>query len=224
MNRYLGVLALIGLICMVGCDDDSDSSDGDDSGGDSVATTAYPGTGIATADYIELGRISAISRFRSGVGHDYSDVFESCRSMKHYYFPREYPVRIFSPVDGVVDYVRDGGRGMQIGIGSGDRVFVLFHVALSIPLAAGDSVTAGQELGTHIGSDTYSDIAVREDDRYLSFFEVMDDTVFAAYQARGVASRTAMIITRAERDADPLSCSGETFASTGSIENWVDLL
>jgi len=143
--------------------------------------------------------------------------------MKHYYFPREYPVRIFSPVDGVVDYVRDGGRGMQIGIGSGDRVFVLFHVALSISLAAGDSVAAGQELGTHIGSDTMSDIAVREDDRYLSYFEVMDDTVFAAYQARGVASRAVMIITEAARDAAPLSCSGETFASTGSIENWVEL-
>jgi len=41
---------------------------------------------VAT-DYIESARIARVSRFRSGYGHDYSDAFESCRSMKHYYMP-----------------------------------------------------------------------------------------------------------------------------------------
>ena len=42
---------------------------------------------FAGVDYIELAKISRISKFRSGIGHDYSDDFEQCRSMKHYYMP-----------------------------------------------------------------------------------------------------------------------------------------
>jgi hypothetical protein len=34
------------------------------------------------ADYIELAKIGQISRFRSGVGHEYSDAIEFCRSMQ----------------------------------------------------------------------------------------------------------------------------------------------
>ena len=58
----------------------------------------------------------------------------------------------------------------------------------------------------------------------LWYFETMTDAVFAAYQARGVASREAAIITQAERDADPVPCVGESqFQSQGTIPNWVDL-
>ena len=39
------------------------------------------------ADYIDLSRITQISKFRSAAGHDFSDSFESCRSMKHYFWP-----------------------------------------------------------------------------------------------------------------------------------------
>ena len=42
---------------------------------------------FASSDYINLAKISRVSRFRSGEGHDHSDDFESCRSMKHYYHP-----------------------------------------------------------------------------------------------------------------------------------------
>ena len=35
----------------------------------------------------ELDKIDKISKFRSGIGHDYWDDFENCRSMKHYFFP-----------------------------------------------------------------------------------------------------------------------------------------
>src|SRR5262249_2384306 len=35
------------------------------------------------ADYIDLCQIGSISKFRSSEEHDYSDAFESCRSMKH---------------------------------------------------------------------------------------------------------------------------------------------
>lgn len=43
------------------------------------------------ADWIDLSRIGTISKFRSGVGHDFSDHNnpngEHCRSMKHYFSP-----------------------------------------------------------------------------------------------------------------------------------------
>jgi hypothetical protein len=38
-------------------------------------------------DYVYVASVGRISKFRSGAGHDFSDDFESCRSMKHYYEP-----------------------------------------------------------------------------------------------------------------------------------------
>jgi hypothetical protein len=63
-----------------------------------------------TASHIDIADIERISRFRSPVGHDYSDSFETCCSMKHYYRPLNYyEVRftqpIYSPVDGVILYL-----------------------------------------------------------------------------------------------------------------------
>lgn len=91
-------------------------------------------------DYIELAKIDRISRFRSGEGHDYSDNFESCRSMKHY-----------------------------------------------------------------------------------SYFDVMTDALFATYNARGINLRADAIISKAARDADPLTCEDETFDGPGHLPNWVQL-
>jgi hypothetical protein len=52
----------------------------------------------------------------------------------------------------------------------------------------------------------------------------MTDDVFAEYEARGVASREAAIITKEERDADPVPCEAQTqFLEQGTIENWLDL-
>ena len=42
---------------------------------------------VITEHYLDLDAIWRISRFRSVVGHDYSDESESCRSMKHYFEP-----------------------------------------------------------------------------------------------------------------------------------------
>ena len=33
-------------------------------------------------------------------------------------------------------------------------------------------------------------------------------------------SREEVIIIKEERDADPLSCDGETFTTQGTLENW----
>ena len=63
-----------------------------------------------TASHIDVSDIERISLFRSNAGHDYSDSFESCCSMKHYYRPFDYYEKrftqpIFSPVDGVILYI-----------------------------------------------------------------------------------------------------------------------
>ena len=43
---------------------------------------------FVSTNVMDLVNISQISKFRSGAGHDYSDDFESCRSMKHYFIPK----------------------------------------------------------------------------------------------------------------------------------------
>ncbi|HZY10208.1 MAG TPA: hypothetical protein VFF29_03560, partial [Bacteroidota bacterium] len=59
--------------------------------------------------------------------------------------------------------------------------------------------------------------------KLVSYFDVITDDVFQNYQTRGISSRDTMIISRQARDADTLTCNGETFTNTGSIENWISL-
>jgi hypothetical protein len=185
-------------------------------------------------DYIDLNKIYRISKFRSGHGHDYWDAFENCRSMKHYYQPLGSvdwaTVDIYAPVNGTVDVVTPEWAGYQISIRSQDYPafsFILFHVNLSSVPNVGDTVTVGQHLGTHVGSQTTSDIAVRVNtpggNKLVPFVSVMTDALFANYQTRGLATRDDAIITKEARDADPLNCTGETFGTSGTLVNWVVL-
>lgn len=217
------------------------SSGGSGSGGSAGAplATTYDidALGIprfVAVDYIDLGQIYRISKFRSGIGHDYADAFETCRSMKHYYLPKSAAdwstIPIYAPVSGTVVTVFAEWAGTQVQIQSDDYpafVFILFHVNLSAPLGVGDMVVAGQTLGTHIGSQTMSDIAVRVDTpgglKLVPFVSVLDDTRFLDYQARGLASRDDAVVSAAARDADPLNCTGETFGTSGTLENWMTL-
>lgn len=186
---------------------------------------------FVTSDYIDLEKIGRISRLRSGTGHDYSDDFESCRSMKHYYEPAVTnwsEVRVFSPVEGTLYNVAEESAGAQVWIQSSNYpafFFILFHVALANSLHPGDPVAAGEQIGTHIGNETTSDIAVGVNTptgwKLVSFFDVMTNTLFADYTNRGVNARSDLIISEAERNADPLVCTGETFAGPGNLTNWV---
>lgn len=192
---------------------------------------------FVTANYIELSKIDRITKFRSGVGHDYSDDFEACRSMKHYYFPFEgldgSQIKIFSPIGGTILKIELEGypnSGMQVHIQSTAYpafTFRIFHVDVDKALSVGDSVTAGQEIGTHIGTIPGDDIAVGvttpDGWELVSFFSVLTDTLFQTYQNRGVQSRDDFIISKEARDSDPLNCTGETFGTSGTIENWVNL-
>lgn len=188
-------------------------------------------------NYIEIDKIDSISRFRSGVGHDYSDSFESCRSMKHYFKPRQNidwaEIKIFSPVTGIVtDTFAETIGGSQLWImplGMPAFRIIIFHVHLATPLIIGDTVFSGQQLGVHTGHQTFSDIAVQiytpgSTFKRVSFFEVMTDKLFACYMSRGAGSRDEFIISRQERDADPLlPCNGQQFFVTGTINNWEPL-
>lgn len=187
-----------------------------------------------TSNYIELEKIDRISLFRSGIGHDYSDDVEHCRSMKHYFVPKESVdwsmVKIFSPVSGTVVRIFDEWAGTQVQIAPFSQpsyTVIIFHINLFDSLSVGDTVTAGGQLGTHIGQQTYSDIAVGHSVmnswQLVSFFDVISDSVFAQYQSRGIESRSQCIIPKQMRDADTLGCSGDTFATEGTLNNWIDL-
>lgn len=182
-------------------------------------------------DYIELDKINRISKFRSGLGHDYRDGAESCRSMKHYYLPKSSvswsSIKIFSPVSGTIVRRDEEWAGTQLWIRPFTHpsyTIIIFHISLQRPLALNDSVAAGEQLGTHIGSQTMSDIAVgyslNNSWTLISWFDIMNDSLFTRYQSRGVSARSDLIITKAARDADPLNCSGESFGTSGTMENW----
>lgn len=88
-----------------------------------------------------------------------------------------------------------------------------------------DERTLGQQV--RIESRAMSDVAVELATplglRLVSYFDAMSDSVFAAYQSRGVASPNAPVISASERNAQPLTCDGEAFLDAGSIATWVDL-
>lgn len=170
-------------------------------------------------NYIDVSKISQISKFRSSAGHDYHDDVETCRSMKHYFIAPDATTAIVSPVAGTVSRLANDFAGVQVQITSDLQpgfIFILFHVNLAKPLAVGDWIAEGQVLGTHIGTQTFSDIAVAvntpKNYRLVSYFDTLTDTAFAAFQARGISSREQMQFSRAQRDADPYRCNGETFA------------
>lgn len=186
-------------------------------------------------NYIELDDIYRISKFRSSVGHDYSDAFESCRSMKHYFEPRSdadwSTIKVYSPVSGKITRVEQEWAGTKLEIASDNYPafrFSIFHINPSNSYQVNDPVTAGQQLGTHIGSQTMSDISVLVNDltrqgRLVSYFETLTDAAFTEYSSRGVSARNMMIISKDTRDAFPLVCSGDTFVSSDTLENWIYL-
>jgi hypothetical protein len=184
-------------------------------------------------NYLALNKITAISKFRSSTGHDQADSFETCRSMKHYFIAHDPTVPVYAPVTGTVTRILADTLGTQVRITADAQpafTFILYHVGLSSQLSEGARVTAGQQLGTHVSNQTYSDIAVRVDVgggnfRYVSYFETLTDTAFAAFQSRGITSRDQLIISRQARDAAPYTCNGETFvnAAAPASSEWAAL-
>ena len=225
MKNFRSAVAATLLVFIISCTQNGST--------DTPTGTTEQRLGAVTfANYIELDKISQISKFRSGIGHDYWDDAEQRRSMKHYFVPKENvnwsSLRIFSPVSGTIVRLTEEWAGTQVQVQSADGyVFILFHVKLAHPLVVGEKVAAGDTLGTHIGSQTYSDIAVGHSVnnawRLVSYFDVMPDSIFQFYKARGISTRADCIISKEARDADPLNCTGDTFGTQGTISNWIIL-
>lgn len=185
--------------------------------------------------YLELDKISKISRFRSSAGHDYSDFTEQCRSMKHYFYPKDTinwsNIQIFSPISGTVTRFEQEWAGFKIEIQSDQYPafrMMLFHVATIREFFIGDKLTQGQLLGYHIGFETWSDISVFVNDptrqgRLVSYVETLTDEAFSDYLLRGATARSDFIISKSLRDLNPLQCSGDAFLPGDTLNVWVQL-
>jgi len=181
--------------------------------------------------------VNKVSTFRSSVGHDYSDSFETCRSMKHYFVGPNSATRIYAPVAGTVIRADTSGSESQITIQADAQPafwFTIFHPVLVRTFAAGEHVTDGQYLGTHVSGGEDSDIAVLVNPgqgsaangiqgQLVSYFDTLTDSAFAPFRLRGLSSPSDVILTRAQRDASPLSCvSGGLFQSSDPLPQFVN--
>lgn len=132
-------------------------------------------------DYLPLAAIESLTKFRSGIGHDYSDQYETNRSMKHYYVPKpqyreqngtDHDLKVYSPVNGEINEIFEEGHTISTGEFLGYQVHitpdgypmfdvVLFHINILSGVSVGQQVTAGQWLGYADMRESYtSDIAV----------------------------------------------------------------
>lgn len=60
--------------------------------------------------------------------------------------------------------------------------------------------------------------------RYISYIDIMSGELFQHYKNRGLESREDLIISKEDRDADPIECNeNDNFIDTGSFQNWIDL-
>lgn len=173
---------------------------------------------IITANYQDLNNIAAVSRFRSGIGHDAADSFESCRSLKHYFIYKTTisdttKSKLFSPVNGKVMALMPDGKDKQIWIrpdGFPNYSIRIYHAKPLDHIKKGAVVKAGDHIAFQSRSDTNSDIQVGISSttrtRFVSYFELLTDELFESYKNLGIKDRSEFIISKEQRDADPLKC------------------
>ena len=211
---------------------------------------------IITTNPLEETDIANISKFRSAAGHDSSDSFETCRSMKHYFQPSSktnLTNEVYAPFDGIVVSMNteEGGGFVDDGITNQRIAFkpslasayqVMFYhidVIAELNLAPGDTINAGTLIGygrlVRVNSDVTDpeaepstsndfdikvDVLTKDGVRAVSLFNLMTDSVFAEFSSF-TTSKSDLIISKDVRDADLLTCEGETFTSSGSLLNWL---
>ena len=189
---------------------------------------------IVTSHYVPLAQVQQVSRFRSGAGHSFTDDFETCSSMKHYF--RFFPsldwtqVPVFSPFDGVIAMLSP--ETLETGAPAGHQIWVvsrqnpayvvlIFHADPLPGLRVGDVVGSGEQIAKHTGNHTWSDISFEAITtggmRNMSYLAAMPPELFDDFQARGASSIDDFIYTPEYRAQNPIQCSGESFVSPPGI-------
>ncbi|HEX9252264.1 MAG TPA: hypothetical protein VF870_08475, partial [Ignavibacteriaceae bacterium] len=188
--RIISILMI--LLCITGCSKKNETTTPDYIW--DIDKNGIPE--FVKTNYIELARIYRISKYRSSVGHDYSDASEQCRSLKHYFEPKAdvdwTTIKIYAPVKGTITRAEQEWAGIKLEIESEEFPafrFSIFHINTSKQYNINDKVVEGELLGTHFGSQTYSDISVIVNDpaklgRMVSFFDVMTDALFKEFSDR----------------------------------------
>lgn len=187
---------------------------------------------LISAQFIDPDRIYAVSIFRSGAGHDYSDSAwdgETCRSMKHYFnsthsqntfgnpvrsqpTQTEQNIKIYAPFDGRITSASPEHIGTQVHIRSAKYPSYyarIFHMDLLPGFEVGSAVKSGEWIGT-IGPRDGTDFALEVNvlpfkTAYISYFAAMSGEVFAPFAKMGY-ERKDFIISREYRDAHPFQC------------------
>jgi len=189
---------------------------------------------------VDPQHLAALTKFRSCCGHSFASGGESNRTMKHYLVPKpefvgandRLPVR--SPCDGKIVAISDeenrleclGGaiRGKQVRIVCRARPDVSIRIFHVNPSRGPGRVDQGDLLGhadlraCSYGGEPYADldVAVEHLASMYSYIEWLQDGSLDEWQARGLASREAAVVSKAERDAHPcnyddyLMCAADT--------------
>lgn len=166
---------------------------------------------------------------------EYDPTRSNCKSMKHYMIPTGVPrdnasyattphtfewmsIKFFAPADGriVGVYSSENEYGIEnnFSIASTEYpgyFFLFFHLALEPGLEEGSLVQAGQQIATLGSEEAWGEIAVSAklgpgEHRLLSFLEVATDEVWEPYKSMGVSTASDVIVTKAQRDANPMAC------------------
>ena len=186
--------------------------------------------------YSRMSKIrSAVGHDFSYNTPEYDATRSSCKSMKHYFIPMGVPkenaayataphtfewmsIKFFAPVDGRIIGVyhteTEYGPQANFTVASSDYpgyFFMYFHVTLDPDLKENSVVKAGQLVGTLGSEEAWGEIAVSikigpNDHRLVSFLDVATDEVVEEYKARGFKTASDVIVTKEQRDANPLEC------------------
>src|ERR1700724_2270325 len=132
-------------------------------------------------------------------------------------------IPVYRPVDGTVvgigtEHTPIGSQIFIVPDHAGAFTIRLFHVWPiagphgGIPLFGwgGSHVKAGQKVGV-IGAHQGTDISVQVgnmpwNEDFISYFDVMPDSIFVKYQTRGLTARSDVVLTKAYRDAHAVTC------------------
>eukprot|EP00759_Apiculatamorpha_spiralis_P031276 PhF_6_TR32976/c0_g1_i1/m.48559 len=214
----------------------------------SISSVEFPKQ-IIQHKITDLDKIETISKFRSSCGHDQSDCFESCRSMKHYFSAysidrRNQHVPLFLPFASRV-------VGFTCTSPECERDFVdqrIYFCSLQYPMLCGRyhhidpnpnvEWRVGLELapGTLMGHGRFNfvhrhgsafdvgfELHLLNATKYISLFDLMDDHLFEDFKSWSplqIKSKDSFIVSKEWRDAHPFKCIGSKFL-TKNHSDWI---